>query len=298
MRHRILVGGLVLFLVGAVFGPAHAEERVERNVVFGMYSGLALLMDVYYPETPNGHGIVFISGSGWTRQLSLDATPLKESGQEDIYAVPLAAAGYTVFGINHRASPRFRHPAHLEDAQRAVRFVRHHADEYGIDPDRIGAVGGSSGGHLVSMLGVLGGDGAATEASAVNRESAKVQVVVARAAPTDLTLSPAGSNHALFGFRRGDREDSVEYQRFVEASPVTYVTSDDAPFLLIHGDADETVPFKNSEVMKTALEQAGVPVDLLRVPGAGHGPTFPGATNPPDYIGAMIEWLDRYLPSH
>ena len=123
-------------------------------------------------------------------------------------------------------------------------------------------------------------------------------MVVARAAPTDLTLSPAGSNHALFGFRRGDREDSVEYQRFVEASPVTYVTSDDAPFLLIHGDADETVPFKNSEVMKTALEQAGVPVDLLRVPGAGHGPTFPGATNPPDYIGAMIEWLDRYLPSH
>ena len=76
------------------------------------------------------------------------------------------------------------------------------------------------------------------------------------------------------------------------------MTSDDAPFLLIHGDADETVPFKNSEVMKTALEQAGVPVDLLRVPGAGHGPTFPGATNPPDYIGAMIEWLDRYLLSH
>ena len=110
-----------------------------------MYSGLALLMDVYHPETPNGYGIVFISGSGWTRALSLDATPLKESGQEEIYAVPLAAAGYTVFGINHRASPRFRHPAHVEDAQRAVRFVRHYADRFGIDPDRIGAMGGSSG---------------------------------------------------------------------------------------------------------------------------------------------------------
>ena len=298
MRHPVLVSALVMFLASGVAERAVAEERVEHNVVFGMYSGLALLMDVYYPENPNGYGIVFISGSGWTRGLSSDATPLKESGQEDVYAVPLAAAGYTVFGINHRASPRFRHPAHLEDAQRAVRFVRHHAERFGIDPSRIGVMGGSSGGHLVSMLGVLDGAGAATDASPVNRESAKVQVVVARAAPTDLTLSSARSNHALFGFRRSDREDSVEYQRFVEASPVTHVTSDDVPFLLIHGDADQTVPIKNAEVMKAALEQADVPVDLLRIPGAGHGPTFPGATNPPDYIGAMVEWFDRHLPSH
>ena len=185
MRHQVLVVALVMFLVSGVAERASAEERVERNVVFGMYSGLALLMDVYHPENPNGYGIVFISGSGWTRELSLDATPLKESGQEDIYAVPLAAAGYTVFGINHRASPRFRHPAHLEDAQRAVRFVRHHAERFGIAPDRIGAMGGSSGGHLVSLLGVLDGAGSSTDASPVNRESARVQVVVARAAPTD-----------------------------------------------------------------------------------------------------------------
>ena len=239
---------------------------------------------------------MFISGSGWTRELGLDATPLKETGQEDIYAVPLAAAGYTVFAINHRASPRFRHPAHLEDAQRAVRFVRHHAADYGIAAERIGAMGGSSGGHLVSLLGVLDGHGDADDASPVNRESAKVQTVVARAAPTDLTLAAAGSNHPLFGFRRSDRTDSVEYRRFVEASPVTHVTADDPPVLLIHGDADAVVPYRNAEVMKAALEKAGVPVDLLRVPGAGHGPTFPGATNPPDYIGAMVAWFDRHLP--
>ncbi len=293
MRRLIGAGVLATILAG---GLAAAEERVERNVVFGMYSGLALLMDVYHPEQPNGYGIVFISGSGWTRELGLDATPLKETGQEDIYAVPLAAAGYTVFAINHRASPRFRHPAHLEDAQRAVRFVRHHAADYGIDAERIGAMGGSSGGHLVSLLGVLDGHGDGDDASPVNRESAKVQTVVARAAPTDLTLAAAGSNHPLFGFRRSDRTDSVEYRRFVEASPVTHVTADDPPVLLIHGDADAVVPYRNAEVMKAALEKAGVPVDLLRVPGAGHGPTFPGATNPPDYIGAMVAWFDRHLP--
>ena len=293
MRRLIGAGVLATVLVG---GLVAAEGRLERNVVFGMYSGLALLMDVYHPEQPNGYGIVFISGSGWTRELGLDATPLKETGQEDIYAVPLAAAGYTVFAINHRASPRFRHPAHLEDAQRAVRFVRHHAADYGIDAERIGAMGGSSGGHLVSLLGVLDGHGDADDASPVNRESAKVQAVVARAAPTDLTLAAAGRNHPLFGFRRADRTDSVEYRRFVEASPVTHVTADDPPTLLIHGDADAVVRYRNAEVMKAALEKAGVPVDLLRVPGAGHGPTFPGAENPPDYIGAMVAWFDRHLP--
>ena len=295
MRQRLLVGVLAALLIGIAVDRAGAEGRVERNVVFGMYSGLALLMDVYYPENPNGHGIVFVSGSGWTRELGPDATPLKESGQEEIYAVPLAAAGYTVFGINHRAAPRFRHPAHLEDAQRAVRFVRHHADEFGIDPDRIGAMGGSSGGHLVSLLGVLDGNGVAEDASPTNRESAKVQAVVARAAPTDLTLSSPRAVHPLFGFRRSEPTGSVEYRRFVGASPVTHVTADDPPVLLIHGDADEVVSYENAEVMKAALEKAGVPVELLRIPGAGHGPTFPGAVSPPDYIGAMVAWFDRHL---
>jgi hypothetical protein len=71
-----------ILLVAAMPKHLEAETRVERNVVYGMYSGLALLMDVYYPEDPNGYGIVFISGSGWSAELSLDATPLKESGQE------------------------------------------------------------------------------------------------------------------------------------------------------------------------------------------------------------------------
>ena len=161
--------------------------------------------------------------------------------------------------------------------------------------DRIGALGGSSGGHLVSLLGVLDGNGAAAGESPVNRESAKVQAVVARAAPTDLTLSSPRTVHPLFGFRLSARTDSIEHQRFVAASPVTHVTADDPPVLLIHGDADEVVPYQNAEVMKAALEKAGVPVELLRIPGAGHGPTFPGATNPPDYIGAMVEWFDRHL---
>ena len=240
MKQRFLVVALAVFLIGTLADRAAAEQRVERNVVFGMYSGLALLMDVYHPENPNGYGIVFISGSGWTRELGLDATPLKESGQEDIYAVPLAAAG--LHGVRDqppRLSPLPSSRAPGGRAARSAVRVRHHAAAYGIDPDRIGAMGGSSGGHLASLLGVLDGKGAAEDAGPVNRESAKVQAVVARAAPTDLTLASPRSVHPLFGFRRSERKGSVEYQRFVAASPVTHVTADDPPVLLIHGDADE-----------------------------------------------------------
>ena len=183
--YSVLLIGTLLFVPSI---SAAEKVTVERNVVYGMYSGLALLMDVYRPTEPNGYGVVFISGSAWNAPLSFNATPLKESGQEKGYAIPLAEAGYTVFGINHRATPRFQYPAAVEDAQRAVRFVRHHAERFGIDPNRIGAMGGSSGGHLVSLLGTLDGAGDPDDPDPLNQESAKVQCVVARAVPADLRL--------------------------------------------------------------------------------------------------------------
>ena len=148
-----------------------------------MYSGAALLMDVHRPAKSNGYGIVYVSGSGWTSPMAYSSWQLKSNAQSLQYAKPLVVAGYTVFTINHRSLPRFRYPAAVEDVQRAVRFVRHNAAMFGIRPDRIGAAGGSSGGHLVSMLGTLDGKGNANDADPVERESAKVQCVVARAAP-------------------------------------------------------------------------------------------------------------------
>ena len=133
--------------------PELNAAKVERNVVFGGCSGLALLMDVYYPENPNGYGIIQISGSGWTKPLNLDAVMLNHHGAVKLMGEALVEAGYTLFSVNHRAAPRFTYPAAVEDVQRAVRFIRFHADRYGINSERIGAIGGSSGGHLVSMLG-------------------------------------------------------------------------------------------------------------------------------------------------
>ncbi len=259
-----------------------------------MYSGLALLLDVYHPAQPNGYGVVFISGSGWRASQEYDAQPLKQGSQAQLYGPRLAAAGYTVYSISHRAAPRFRFPAQVEDAQRAVRFVRHNAAVFHVRADRIGAVGGSSGGHLVEMLGVLDGAGMPGDPDPVNRESAKAQCVVARAAPADL----ARMNVAEFmGMKGPDPKlpNTVEDRVYRRASPLYHVSADSAPILLMHGDADSSVPFEQSEMMERALRAQGVPTRLLRIPGGEHGPTFPGAKNPPDYMGEMIAWLDRYL---
>src|SRR6478672_7399615 len=160
-------------------------QPVESNVVFGVYSGLALLMDVYKPASPNGYGIVVIPGSGWHTGLPYDAKLLKESKEFSLYMQKLSAAGYTTFVVTHRAAPRFHFPDAVEDAQRAVRYVRQNAARYGIDKDRIGALGASSGGHLVSMLGTLDGGGTSDSQDAVEQQSSKVQCVVALYPVTD-----------------------------------------------------------------------------------------------------------------
>ncbi len=299
--HRLLpllVSGLLLLGLSAA---ASAQGRVDRNVVYGMYSGTALLLDVHYPAKPNGFGIIFIPGSGWSAPLGYAAPPLKESDQIGMYVPSLTEAGYTVFAITHRATPTFRYPAQLEDAQRAARFVRANAAKYGINPARLGGAGGSSGAHLVSMLGTMGAPGDAGDADPVNRESARLQVIVARAAPLDLLrMSPTIGGEALALFL-GSRviestpKTSMEYKTYWAASPVNYVSADSAPCLLIHGDADRTVPFHQSELMETALKKAGVPVKLVTIKGGNHGPTFPGATNPPDYKGEMVKWFDIHL---
>ncbi len=269
-----------------------AQHMKEENAVYGMYSGLALLMDVHRPARPNGYGIVHISGSGWSAPLGLDARQLKESAHVEIEAQPLVESGYTVFSINHRATPRFQYPAAVEDAQRAVRFVRHHVGRFGIRPDRIGALGGSSGGHLVS---VLGGDGDPEDESPVNRESAKVQCVVARAAPSSFLDMHDRGGRALFlsaQFTPRAGTASVEHRLAVAASPLTHITSGAPPFFLIHGDADDTVPIAQSETMAAALKKAGVPVKLTRVAGGVHGP---GLVRDPAIASDIRSWFDEHL---
>jgi acetyl esterase/lipase len=276
--------------------PPQASHRIEQNLVYGMYSGLALLMDVHHPDEPNGYGVIHIAGSGYTAPLSVDAGQLKhQPGHLRHEAWPMIGAGYTVFAINHRSAPRFRYPTQDEDARRAVRFIRSKADLFGIDPDRIGAIGGSSGGHLVSMLALQDGTGDPEDPSPINRLSAKVQCVVARAVRAKRS---GNDSQLLLGYRIMPRlgEESEEHRTAREASPYTHVTADDPPMLLLHGDVDPIIPIQGARDLKEALEKVGVPVELIEVKGGGHGAGFRGTDQDVKEIYTRaVHWMDKYL---
>jgi dienelactone hydrolase len=302
MKRRALFAVTIVFI--ALFANSvQAEPRVEKNVVYGMYSGLALLMDVHYPDKPNGYGLLLIPGSGWHAPQGYDAIALKDGAEccnsLFVFIPSLLRSGYTLFIINHRAAPRFRFPAAVEDAQRAVRFVRSHAKDYGISAERIGAVGYSSGAHLVTMLGVLDGSGNSTDPDPVNRLSARVQCVVANALRADLR-SASGVTISFVGQPPANAiggQDPIATEAYRVASPISHVTRASAPLLLIHGDADNAIPLQQSEAMLTAMQQAGAPVKLIRVPGGGHDFAREVSQHPewPNVFGESVRWLDDHL---
>jgi acetyl esterase/lipase len=295
-----------VLLLAALSVNALAETRVEKNVIYGMYSGLALLLDVHHPAKPNGLGLIVIQGSGWNSSQTYDAQPLTALTSSIRFFVPkLLDAGYTLFVVNHRNGPRFHYPAAVEDVQRAVRYIRYNAKDYGVDPARIGAVGYSSGAYLAAMLGVLDGTGDSADPDPINRIGAKVQCVVASAAPTDLQSEGSGDpNVASFmgqirprAGKLDPRPDPVAVRAYREASPITHVSSSSAPTLLLHGDADPIVSFHQSEIMEAAMRKVGVDVRLVRLPGGDHGFGGEAARHPdwPDFLGETVRWLDRHL---
>jgi acetyl esterase/lipase len=299
-----------LFVATGVFlallaSSVQAEPRVEKNVVYGMYSGLALLMDVHHPEQPNGYGLLLVPGSAWHAPQRYDAAPLKDGEAECcrslFFFIPsLLRSGYTLFVINHRAAPRFHFPAAVEDAQRAVRFVRFHSKDYGISAERIGAVGYSSGAHVVAMLGVLDGSGSSADPDPVNRLSARVQCVVGNATPTDLRSLQNALVTSFLGQPPPSAmggQDPIAVDTYSAASPITHVTPSSAPLLLIHGDGDDLVPFHQSEAMLAAMQQAGAQVKLVRVPGGGHDFVRALRQHPewPDVFAESLQWLDGHL---
>lgn len=297
---RKLVALIPIVLGGA--NHAAAQPRVEKNVIYGMYSGLALLMDVHHPEKPNGYGVLFVSGSGWNARLTYGARALKEE-QIPEWGPALLRAGYTVFAINHRATPRFHYPAPVDDVQRAVRFVRHHARQFRIDPGKLGGVGGSSGGHLIGLVAMLAASGIAGDADPVNREPATLQCVVLRAAPSDLRKMIGGSGigtAAVVSFvGRLPTPNPDDQEVYRAASPISHVSASSPPVLLLHGDADDTVPYQQSVAMEAALRGAGVTAKLVRVTGGAHGSDFSrtGQAHPQfaEALNESVTWLDRYL---
>jgi len=273
-----------LLCIGFLLAQERANSNTETNVVYGMHGGLALLMDVYRPENSNGFGVVVIPGSGWHQPLSYDARPLNQNPWylSNILGIEvLLENGYTLFIINHRSAPVFHYPAAVEDAQRAVQFIRHKAKHFKIDPERMGAVGHSSGGHLVDMLGTLNDIQKVNSESPIEQHSSRVQAVVSLSSPTDLyqfVTGKEGDSGAVSSFLGAhylafwgpNYPVNHEKSLFIEASPITHVTADDPPFLIVHGDKDSIVPYSQAEIFEETLIENNVSTQLIKVGGGNH----------------------------
>jgi acetyl esterase/lipase len=272
------------------------------DVVYGRKHGMALTMDVFTPKAAaNGAAVVWVFSGGWfSAHEAINTSVIDE----------FLRRGYTVFAVVHGSQPRFTIPEILKDMHRAVRFIRHHAGDYHIDPDRIGITGGSAGGHLSLMQGTAGDLGDKAARDPVDQTSSRVQAVGCFFPPTDfLNYGKPGENaigrgilagyKPAFDFQEQDPKTKVfrpitDEARIEEIgrqiSPVYHVSADDPPTLILHGDADKLVPIQQAELILDKLKAAGVETKLVVKKGAVHGW--------PDFVKdftIVSDWFDAHL---
>ena len=279
----------LLVLVRWATGWPRPQDTVTTDLAirYGEAGGRLLLLDVYSPpqrERPRP-AVLLIHGGGFVGGSRADA---------DIVAAArhLAEAGYVAFAIDYRlvdlAQPGPAWPAPLNDVQRAVRWARAHAPTYGVDPERIGAYGVSAGAGLAAHLGVR--ESAEPADHDLAAFSSRVRCVVALAGPMDGTIPPANPSdvdvaQALFG---GMPTQVPAVYR--DASPVAHVDPASAPFLVVHGVHDTVVPIAHARRLVAALQEAGIAVDYVEDPDAGHD-VFAW-----ERVGARtLAFLGRYL---
>lgn len=275
---------LSLLLLAA---PARADDpQVVPDVVYGHKDGMALTYDVIRPAKQSGAAVLWIQSGGW---YSAYADPKTLVGASKGFL----DQGYTVVVVRHASAPKYAVPDAVADVRRAVRAVRMNAKTHGIDPNRLGVMGMSAGGHLSLMLATTGDDGNPKAADPVLRYSSRVAAVAAICPPTDLrgfTTDPPAEikKHASL-----KPPLTFDAKLEPEVSPVLHVTPDDAPALMIHGDKDTLVPIEHSKNMVPLFEKAKVPVRLVTIEGAGHG--FTPQQSREVMNPAVMAWFEKHL---
>ncbi len=283
---------VVLLLAGGLWWYFHPRFEQDARVVYARRHGQDLTFDTFRPQRPNGLGIVVMVSGGWRSG---------PDGFRSWMAAPLLRRGYTVFAVSHLSQPQATVMEIVEDVNRGVRFIRHHAREYGIDPNRIGVTGGSAGGHLSLMLATRGGSGSPEAPDPVDRESSAVQAVAIFFPVTDLlnlgssTENPGdGGPPRSFVKAFGPRATDMAVWKRIgrEMSPIYHVTSGIPPILILHGGADTLVPAEQSEWFVARVREAGGTAELILRPGKQHGwPTMLWD------IRRFANWFDRHLRS-
>jgi acetyl esterase/lipase len=303
MRLKSITGIILIALIATTLAHGETPEYTRaEDVIYGRKFGTALTMDVFRPKKDaNGAAIVWVVSGAWF------------SSHEHI-PQNFGHGGYTMFAVVHGCQPRFTIVDAVADLNRAVRFIRFHAKDYGIDPDRIGITGGSAGGHLSLMQAMKPADPDEKNPDPVERTSARVQAVACLFPPTDfLNYGEPGKLAwtttldwlpAPFGFEKAEQAKKAnpfslhfvkvdaEEQKAIakKVSPIYWATEKAPPTLIISGDADNVVPVEQSQRLIEKLEQARVPAKLEIRKGRGHG--WPDTK--PD-VALMLDWFNQHL---
>ncbi len=260
-----------------------------RDITYCTMNNFPLKMDIYYPLSGDGNWpvLIYVHGGGWT-----SGNKMETFGMSDVRA--LTNAGYMVAAVEYRLAPKFPFPAMIQDVKCAVRYLRAHAADYSLDPDHIGAWGDSAGGHLVALL-ALADKTAGWDVGEYLDQSSRVQAVVDMFGPTDM-IDPSFKN--LTASTATIFASKPDQAMFALASPVTYISKDDPPLLIIHGDKDSVVSLKQSQILFDGLIAVKVPAQLLVVKNAEHLFKPAGAPIEPsrdEITQAMITFFNKYL---
>lgn len=278
----------LIFLVAlAPLSAAHAGDdvKITPDVIYGRKDGMCLTMDVLKPAKPNGAAVLFLQSGGWYSiwREPKNAIPASK---------PLLDKGFTVFLVYHGSAPRYAIPDATDDVRRAVRFVRLRANDFGVDPKRLGVFGGSAGGHLTLLLATTADGGDKNAKDAVLQQSNRIAAAVALFPPTDVRKLVTDPPEIIRKNARLKPPLTFDPKKAPDYSPVLHVKPDTAPTLLIHGDKDELVPIEHSRNMIAALEKHKVKSELLVIEGAAHG--FNAKQNLV-VVPAMVGWFEKHL---
>ena len=288
----IMFALLFLSFTGIIF-PQQAPYTRTWDLIYGRKDGMALTMDLFQPENPNGIGVLVMVSGGWISSHDLISANWLERIQH------LINHHETVFAVVHGSAVRYRIDDIKKDIDRAVRFVRFNAKKWGVDPDRLAIVGESSGGHLSLLQGATGSNGDPQAKDSVEQMSSKLQAVACFFPPSDLLdLTPLGGHplpeigdkHFIRVFSANVDDMETIKKIATDYSPIRLVTAEMPPTFIITGNSDKLVPYRQSVLFMKRLEVLGVPHKLDIRPGFGHGwPEIPA-----DYE-LIVDWFEKNL---
>lgn len=269
--------------------PDPALATVIREITYCKVGARALRMDAYLPKnrgTNKSAALIYIHGGAWITG-DKDEGPIEQDLSE------LLARGYAVFSINYRLAPLNMFPSQIEDCKCAVRSLRANATKYSIDANRIGVWGSSAGGQLAALLGTTNGISQLEGYGGYPEQSSAVQAVGTYFGPADLTTSDWG-----FIDKLGFLVVFGTSKNWARASPINYISKNDAPFFVIGGDRDDRVDVRQPQAMFARLQAAGVPSELLIVKNCDHefAPKG-GALNPSrgEVTKRLANFFDKYI---